>query len=416
MSAPFIDVDLRSTAFKDDPLPTWHRLQAAGDVVVTRVPLLGKVAFATRRDACRRVLEEPAAFSVDARRVGRRARAGTQWWVPKSFARLADNLLAREGDEHRGHRRRVDTAFRKPALEGLQERIDARCESCLDALERASAQGAGHDFVRSVARPLPMGVIGDLLGLDPRVAEPDAPLGRALARLSGIAGPGDLFRLLPAIRTVARAMRAELHARQRSPRGDFLGVLAESMRDDEADGFDEDAAVSMVFLLYVAGHETTTHLLSGAVLELLRRPGMREAWLDATPAQGTAELMRWLSPVQFAKPRFVVRDVEIGGAVLRRGSTISALIGAANMDDRVYDAPHRPDFARAPVRHLGFGAGPHVCLGLQLAARETDTVLRALFERFPNVALADTDALPDWTERAGLRALASLPLSLNGRA
>lgn len=418
MEPVHIDVDLRSAAFKDDPVPTWRRLQSAGDVVTTHIPLLGEVGLATRRDAARRVLEEPELFAVDARLAGHRSRAGTRWWVPPSFGRLADNLLSRDGAEHRTLRRRVEHAFRKPSLAGLQSRIDARCDACLDAFERGAGRGgergAPHDFVRDIARPLPMGVIGDLLGLDPDESAPHRPLGRAIARLSGVEGAVDLFRLVPAMRTVAGSMRAGLAARRSSPGDDFLSVLAEAIEIDAGgtDPFDERAAVSMVFLLYVAGHETTTHLLSASVLELLRRPGLLGS-MPADVGPGTVgELMRWLSPVQFAKPRFVTRDVELGGAVLRRGSTVTALIGAANVDDRVFEAPERPDFARAPSRHLGFGAGAHTCLGLQLALRETSTVLERFFGRFPDVRLAAPGDVPDWSERSGLRALRSLPLSI----
>ena len=413
-------VDLRSPAFKDDPMPTWRRLQGVGDVVATRLPLLGTVALATRRDAARRVFDEPDAFSLDARRAGRRGRTGTEWWVPPGFRRLADNLLVREGEEHRRLRRRVEAAFRRPALGALQSRIEARCEACLDAFESGDAGGRGprHDFVRDVARPLPMGVIGDLLGLDPEESAPERPLGRALARLSGVAGPTDLFRLAPALRTVARALGRELEARRRAPRDDLLSALAhavdEGSEDGAADPFDESAAISMVFLLYVAGHETTVHLLSGATLELLRRPAAREALPARIDAPAVGELMRWLSPVQFAKPRFVVEDVEIGGVRLARGTTIAPLVGAANADDRAFDDPAALDFSRPPARHLGFGAGPHVCLGLQLALRETETVLGRLFERYPRLALERPADLPDWSRRPGLRALGSLGLSPGG--
>ena len=435
---PLLEVDLRSPAFKDDPMPTWRRVQGAGDVVAARVPLLGTVAFATRREAARRVLEEPEAFSLDARRAGRRGRTGTEWWVPPAFRRLADNLLVREGEEHRVLRRRVEAAFRRPALEALQARIEARCEACLDAFERGDRGrrggsrpgGARHDFVRDVARPLPIGVIGDLLGLDPEESAPERPLGRALARLSGIGGPLDLFRLGPALGTVSRALGRELEARRRAPREDLLTALAHAVDADaeagggtgarphasagDADPFDERAAISMVFLLYVAGHETTVHLLSGATLELLRRPGAREALPARIDAGAVGELMRWLSPVQFAKPRFVVRDVELAGARLARGSTVAPLIGAANADDRAFDDPEALDFSRPPSRHLGFGAGPHVCLGLQLALRETATVLERLLDRFPALALEAPAAMPAWTSRPGLRALEALPLVPRG--
>ena len=120
--------------------------------------------------------------------------------------------------------------------------------------------------------------------------------------------------------------------------------------------------------------------------------------------------------MQFAKPRFVTRDVELDGALLARGTTVAPLVGAANMDDRAFESPEALDFDRPPTRQLGFGAGPHVCLGLQLALRETETVLGRLFERLPDLALAAPGAMPDWRGRTGLRALGSLPLRTGSRS
>ena len=397
-------LDLRSPAFKDDPMPTWRRLHDGAAVIRTRQPLLGRVALATRHAEAMRVLQEGERFSVDARRAGRGSAAGMQWWVPGAFRPLARNLLTYEGEAHRALRTRVDRAFQRPRLEALQPRVDAIAAEAIDALGRATAR----DFVRHVARPVPQRVIGELLGL---TLAPDVkgPFERAIAALSSVHGPLDLFRVLPAVRRIGTVIRAELAARRREPRDDLLSALVAPHGEGRA--LDDEELLSMVFLLYVAGHETTTHLLSTALLTVLREPRAR-ARLETPLTTGAAtELLRYLSPVQMGKPRFVVEDLEIGGARLRRGETIAPLVAAANADPRWIEDGYRLDLERRAGRHLAFGAGPHVCLGLQLALRETRAVLDALFERHPDVALPDPGAPPAWTRRLGLRALAALPLA-----
>ena len=128
----------------------------------------------------------------------------------------------------------------------------------------------------------------------------------------------------------------------------------------------------MVFLLLLAGHETTTHLISGSVFELAKNPGLRD-WLaqDWSRADlAIEEFLRFVSPVQFSKPRFVRQDVELGGARLKRGDQIMAMLAAANMDPAANGAPEKLDLARRPNHHVAFGTGIHFCLGYQLARLE----------------------------------------------
>lgn len=398
-------LDLRSESFKDDPLPLWRTLHEGPPVVVTRQPLLGRVALAVHHAEALQVLQGGERFTVDARRLGHRSGAGLRWWVPSLFRPLADNMLTRDGDEHRALRERVDRTFRRPRLVALQPRIDALVEEAVTRLARSDDK----DFVRHVARPVPRRVISELLGLDRDAAGAGSPLDHALGALGDVHGAPDLFRVLPAIRLLSRTLRAEIEARRAVPRDDMLSELVAN--DGDGHALDDDELLSMVFLLYVAGHETTTHLMSTAVLTLLREPDAHGRAHDATlDTAAIQELLRWLSPVQMGKPRFVTEETRIGDLTLCAGDTIAPLIGAANTDPRWVEDGYRLDLTRRPGRHLGFGAGAHVCLGLQLALRETESVLETLFRHHPDVALARPDGMPAWTRRLGMRSLGALPL------
>jgi cytochrome P450 PksS len=115
--------------------------------------------------------------------------------------------------------------------------------------------------------------------------------------------------------------------------------------------------------------------------------------------------------VQLSKPRFVRKDVELGGVRLKRGETIMAMVAAANMDLAVTACPERLDLERAPNHHLAFGTGIHFCLGHQLARIEAKCALQALFRRWPTLELAVPEQDIRWRPRPGLRAIARLPVT-----
>jgi cytochrome P450 len=154
-------------------------------------------------------------------------------------------------------------------------------------------------------------------------------------------------------------------------------------------------------------------MISGSVHELTRNPKLRdwlaEDWSRANLA--IEEFLRFISPVQFSKPRFVGKDVDLGGVQVKKGDRIMVMLAAANMDPRANEHPERLDLQRAPNHHLAFGTGIHFCLGHQLARIEGKCALQALFGRWPKLELAMPDAQIRWRERPGLRALASLPVT-----
>jgi cytochrome P450 PksS len=170
--------------------------------------------------------------------------------------------------------------------------------------------------------------------------------------------------------------------------------------------------VAMVFLLLFAGHETTTHLISGSVYELLKDPSRRD-WLKEDWGRAdlaVEEFLRFISPVQFSKPRFVRRDMELCGVRLKGGDRIMAMLTAANLDPVANEHAEKLDLARRPNRHIAFGTGIHFCLGHQLARIEGRCALEALFERWPKLALAVPPSQVRWRRQPGLRAIERLPV------
>ena len=164
----------------------------------------------------------------------------------------------------------------------------------------------------------------------------------------------------------------------------------------------------MVFLLLFAGHETTTHLISGSVFELTKNPELRhwleEDWRRADLA--IEEFLRFVSPVQFSKPRFVRQDMDLDGVRLKSGDQIVAMLVAANMDPSANVLPEKLDLERRPNRHIAFGTGIHFCLGHQLARLEGKCALETLYARWPKLRLAVEPGQIRWRSRPGIRAIA----------
>jgi len=271
--------------------------------------------------------------------------------------------------------------------------------------------GSPADLVARYAQILPLSVISELLGLP----ESDRPRfigwANSMSRVNSAIG---FLSVLPNFRKMRRYMDGRLRA-VREHGGE--GLIAELVRVEMEGGrISHDEMLSMLFLLLNAGSITTTHLISGAVFELLKDPARRD-WLMADWSRASLaveEFLRFVAPVQFSKPRHVRADVEIEGVHLKKGEQVMAMIVAANMDAQASPHPEKLDLERKPNRHLSFGTGIHFCLGHQLARMEAMCALQALFTRWPNLQLAVKPSEIHWRRRPGLRAIERLPVVPGG--
>jgi cytochrome P450 PksS len=313
-------------------------------------------------------------------------------------------MLTMDEPDHTRLREIVDEAFRRRAILDMEPRIRAIAEELADRLFDA---GSPAEFVDRYARQVPLTVICELLGLPPADRPKFIAWTRGFTRLTGVVG---FFKVVPAMSSMKRYLEQQLH-RARETGGE--GLIAELVRVEQEGGrITPEEMVAMVFLLLGAGTETTTHLISGAAFELMREPRLRD-WLQADWSRANLaveEMLRFVSPVQFSKPRFVRHDIELGGVQLKKGEKVMAMLAAANMDPAANEHPERIDLTRRPNRHLAFGTGIHFCLGHQLARIEAKCALEALFTRWPDLALAVPAADIRWLERPGLRAVRELPV------
>ncbi|HEY6705196.1 MAG TPA: cytochrome P450, partial [Xanthobacteraceae bacterium] len=350
-------VDLTSQNFFRDPAAVIERLRARGPVVEAKLPIVGKLWMTTTYEAAARVLKDSETFTL--RNEG--GVAGLRWWMPGIVRAVADNMLTMDEPDHTRLRGIVDEAFRRRAILDLEPRILAIADELAGAL---FADGSPADLVERYARRLPLSVICELLGLPLSDRPKFMAWANTVARLTG---PVSFLRMIGGL----SAMKGYLEDRLQSARehgGE--GLIAELVRIEKEGGrINAREMVAMVFLLLGAGSETTTHLISGSVYELLKNPALRD-WLEQDWSRlnlAVEEFLRFVSPVQVSKPRFVRKDIELDGVRLKKGDRIMAMVAAANMDPDANPNPERLDLQRRPNRHLAFGTGIHFCLGHQLA-------------------------------------------------
>jgi cytochrome P450 len=393
--------DFASEAFFRDPAAGIATLRKSGPVVATRFPIVGPVWVTTTYEATARVLKESATFSL---RKESGALAGLRWWMPSLIVTLADNMLNKDEPDHTRLRQIVDEAFRRRAVIEMQPRIRELADGLAGEL---FAQASPADVVERYAQTLPLSVICELLGLPAA----DRPKFIAWANsMTGLTSALGFLRMIPVMMQMRRYLAGQLRlAREQGGEG----LIAELVRVEMEGGrISPDEMVSMVFLLLAAGSQTTTHLISGSVFELLKNPPLRDQLTTDWSRAGLAieEFLRFVSPVQFSKPRYVRQDVELDGVRLNKGDRVMAMIVAANMDAGANEHPEQLDLTRRPNRHISFGTGIHFCLGHQLARIETMCALEALFTRWPKLQLAVEPAQIHWRRRPGLRSIEKLPV------
>jgi len=392
--------DFTSQDYLRDPAKQLARLRAAGPIVEVRFPIIGKTWMTTTSEMAGRVLKDSETFTM--RKDGEVA--GLRWWMPAAVRALAVSMLTMDEPDHTRLRSMVDEAFRRRAILDMEPRIMAIADALAAEL---FADGTPADLVERYARQLPLSVICELLGLPSADRPRFIAWAKNLTRLTGMLG---FLRMLAGIHPMRRYLEGQLQA-ARDTGGE--GLIAELVQVEKEGGrLSGEEMVAMVFLLLGAGSETTTHLISGSVYELTKAPELLD-WLRADWSRANLaveEFLRFLSPVQVTKPRFVGADLELGGAHLKKGDRIMVMLAAANSDPELNPRPDTLDLSRRPNRHLSFGTGIHFCLGHQLARIECKCALEALFKRWPGLTLAVSPAAVRWRSRPGLRAIERLPV------
>jgi cytochrome P450 len=337
------------------------------------------VYFVSRYDDCVRLLKDPRFVRNRSNVTGG---SKIPFPVPKAVKLVAENMLLEDEPEHRRLRTLVHKAFTPRALARLETRIERLTQELLDDLQ---PQGTV-DLQRGYALPIPVTVIKEMVGVEdqdmPRFLDALRVMNEGFTARSFIM---TLVRDLPRLTAFVR----ELIARKRTRPGDDIltGLL---QAEEGGDRLSEDELIGMVYLLIMAGFETTIHLITNSVATLLLHPDQL-ARLREQPdliESAVEEVLRFNGPVHSTKMHYASEDVTIEGVTIPKGSPVMALLASANRDPAAFPNPDVFDIARTPNKHLGFGQGIHYCLGAPLARIETRIALQSLLDRNPNLRLA----------------------------
>ncbi|MHC0433677.1 cytochrome P450 family protein [Streptomyces sp. O3] len=307
-------------------------------------------------------------------------------WPLKTFATV-QGMTTADGADHRRLRSLMGKAFTAGRVAELQPRIEALTASLLDGLDRAAAAGDGvADLRRHFAMPLPMGVICELLGVDP---EHHA----RLHHLSNQIVATDITpqEAMAANREMVETLGAVAAAKTAKPGDDLTSALL-AAREENGDRLSPQELIGTLMLTIIAGHETTLNLITNAVRALCtHREQLALAQSGkATWAAVVEETLRWDSPVSYFPFRYPTRDLTVGGTVIPRGTPVLAGYSAAGRDQRAHghDADRFDITREHAARHLSLGHGAHYCMGAPLARMEATIALERLFTRYPDLDLA----------------------------
>jgi cytochrome P450 len=317
---------------------------------------------------------------------------------------LGAHMLNADPPDHTRLRKLVNKAFTSGAVARLRPRVEEITDELLAGTAAAMTADGEADLLETLAFPLPVAVISELLG----VPHSDRERLRAWSRAFTSGAPAEAtWRAYQEADTYLRSLVA---AKRDEPAEDLLSDLVRV--SDEGDRLSEDELVAMAFLLLVAGHETTVNLIGNGVLALLRHPDQLAALrADRSLLPGAVEeFLRYDGPLHMATVRFTTEAVPVGDVLIPPGEFVMISLLAANRDGTRFDDPERFDVTRQPGGHVAFGHGIHYCVGAPLARLEGEIAFGRLLDRFATLELARDAGELTWRGSILMHGLRDLPV------
>ncbi|MFD3454599.1 cytochrome P450 [Streptomyces sp. NPDC058691] len=387
-----VDLTALGEEFTADPYPVYARLRELGPVHRVRT-LEGELWLIVGHDQARAALTDPR-LAKDARALG---------WTSYDEELLGRHMLVSDPPEHTRLRKLVAREFTARRIDQLAPRVQEITDGLLDAM--LGRPGARADLVESLAYPLPITVICELLGV------PD--LDRAAFRgwSNEVVAPTGPEAERAAFEQLADYLDELIEDKRCTPGDDLMSALIRTVAED-GDRLSRPELSGMAFLLLVAGHETTVNLISNGVRALLTHPDQL-ALLRADKGLldgAVEEMLRYDGPVETATYRFTSEPVEISGTVLPAREPVLVALASADRDPDRFGDPDRFDIRRDARGHVAFGHGLHHCLGAPLARLEGRVAIGSLLERCPGLALDTEPEALQWLPGMLMRGVRSLPV------
>ena len=383
-----------------DPQAVFARLRDSAPVTPVIMPAGDRAWLVTRYDDVRAALNDPRLAKDWIKRA-----ASQPWGGDPVRMALSRHMLVADPPDHTRLRRLVVKAFTPGRVEALRPRISEITSSLLDGL--SSEPGDVVDLVDAFAFPLPVIVICELLG----IGDGDRNLFREWTgtTLSSASTPEEQYA---ASRGVYDYFTSLVESKRREPGDDLVSALIAAR--DSGDALSEDELIAMLFLLLIAGHETTVNLIASGMLALLLNPG-ELARLRADPSLlpgAVEELLRYGNPLNHATIRFTAEPTVIGGVEIPAQERVVLATASANTDPGRFPSGSALDLTRDTSGHVAFGYGIHYCLGAPLARLEGEIAFGSLLSAFPDLTLAVPPESLRWRPSSLIHGLETLPVRL----
>ena len=398
-------VDLFDPAFKADPYPTYSELRSSAPVHRVTLPDGRGVWLITRYEDVLAVFKDRR-FVKNWRQVLTPEQLAQIPPIPEVMEPLTTNMLDTDPPDHERLRALVSKAFTPRLIEHMRPRVQEIADTLLDAVQARGEM----DLIDDYAFPLPITVIAELLGVPAEDRHSFREWSNAAVSRDASLEYMEKI-LIPHMQAFTGYLRQMFEEKRKHPKDDLISALVRA--EEAGDKLSEDELLGMVFLLLVAGHETTVNLIGNGVLALLQHPEQLEK-LKADPSlirPAVEELLRYDGPVETSTERFASEDVWIGETLIPRGEMVLVVIAAADRDPNRFPDPDALDITRSDNKHLAFGKGIHHCLGAPLARMEGQIALSTLLSRMPELRLKGSPELLSWRQGMVLRGLRALPVA-----
>jgi cytochrome P450 PksS len=324
--------------------------------------------------------------------------------VPKYFEPLARNMLDLDDPDHARLRTLVHKAFTPKLIETLRTSIETITEELIESAKRRGRI----DLIAEFALPLPVAVISQMLGIPKKEQDKFHRWSKTI--VSSQSSKVGALKAIPSVISFLRYIRRLVRLRQVHPENDLTTALIQA--EEAGDRMNMDEMLAMIFLLLIAGHETTVNLIGNGMLALLTHPEQMEKLHgdSSLVASAVEEVLRFDSPVEMATERYMKEKIEVSRVAIPAGARVYVVIASANRDEQQFERADEFDITRSNNRHLSFGMGTHYCLGAPLARIEGQIAITALLKHMPKLRLRVPSNEIRWRPGLVLRGVKALPV------
>ncbi|HTK06209.1 MAG TPA: cytochrome P450 [Ktedonobacteraceae bacterium] len=393
---------LTSQETRHNPTPLYQQLRTSEPLVRLQMPGGTQAYLLTRYDDALQILKDPRLLK-DSRQVLTPEERQKLIRNEEAAELLTRHMLSSDGMDHTRLRNLVSKAFTPRAIERMRDRIQQITDELIDAVQEKGSM----DLIAEFAFPLPITVISELLGIPVEHRQKFRVWTNALLNSNGFQDPQakqDVHNFITYLKEFIAEKRA-------NPDQEMVSKLIQA--DEAGDTFSEAELISMVFLLIIAGHETTVNLIGNGTLALLQHPDQLHK-LQQHPdlvISAVEELLRYTAPVEISTQRWTSEDMELYGQVIPKGSMVMVSLLSANTDTNEFMDADQLDITRKENKHIAFGKGLHFCLGAPLARLEGQIAFNTLLRRLPDLSLDGDPKDLVWRSNLLLHGLNSLPVT-----